>query len=112
MAKKWFTTSETADRLEVSPTTVRRLIENEDLQGKRHTKSGPWSVSEDSIEEFLREIESGERESPDFQEGYDHGYDRGFADAQAESKPDDEDEDPDDEDDESEDDEEDDKGDR
>ena len=112
---EYLTTSEAAEKMEVSPATVRRLIEDEELDGKRRTKSGPWLVSEESIEKYLEEIESGERESPDYAKGFDAGYDEGFSDAEAETKPDDEDEDPDDEDDESEDDEDDDeedKGDR
>ena len=75
--------------MDISPATVRRLIEDEELKAKRKTKSGPYLVDAKSVQEYLDEIEAGERHSPDYEEGWDRGYDQGFTDAQAESDDDD-----------------------
>ena len=102
---KWLTTAEAADELEVSPSTVRRLVEEGELKSKRRTRHGPLLISEESIEDYMDSLEDGDTEHPEVERAYDEGYDEGVRDA--ECGDDDEDDEDDDFDDDEDDDDED-----
>ncbi len=92
---KWLSTSEAADLMDVSPSTIRRLIDGEELDARRKTKSGPYLVSRDSVEEYLDDIETGKREHPEvadaYKSGFDAGYDEAMADLDSDSDADEDD---------------------
>jgi excisionase family DNA binding protein len=95
---KYISTREAAEELGCSPSTVRRLIEEGELKGRRLTSGGPYQILEKDLEAFLKEIEDGTRRSPEADEAYQEGYDAGVQDASCDRDEDDDDEDLDDED--------------
>ena len=90
MRKNWLTVGETAERIEGSPSQVRRLVEEEELEGRRDGPTGPLLVSEESVEEFLDEEDDRDDEEH-ADDVFDRAYDEGFADGKAEAACDDED---------------------
>ena len=78
---KYVVLSEAIEQLECSPSEVRRMIEDGELDGRRDGPTGPLLVSQKSIDDHL------EREEDDQDEGadcLDDAYDEGWADAMAE----------------------------
>jgi excisionase family DNA binding protein len=87
----WLSTTKAAALLEVSPSTIRRLVDDDELHARRKTRNGAWLVSRESVEQYLDEIESGERQAPAYEEGFAAGYDEGVRDAEGECSDDEDD---------------------
>ena len=91
MRKNWLSVSETAERTGRSASEIRRLVEEEELEGHRDEPTGPLLVSEESVEEFLDDEDDDRDDDEAADDAFDRGYDEGFADGKAEAACDDED---------------------
>jgi len=93
------TVSETADRLEVSRSTVLRMIDDDELDARRRTKKGPWYISIESIEEYEDDLDrDGDHDDEDdldeeIEQAHEDAYREGLAECDLDGDdPDDDDE--------------------
>lgn len=95
MAPRELTVSEVAERLEISRSSVLRLLDGDELDARRRTRNGPWYISEESVQEFEDELDDEEDEDDD---AYERGHSDGYKEALVECGDGDDDDDDEDDD--------------